>query len=385
MAERGPRRRGAARLGSEKARRRLRRPAFVARLVARPLQITRREAAAQRAVHPRAEPLLRTSIRSSWRSTVWQARARAPVHGEGEPVPDPGARLVPPHLGQVPVRARRHAARCVPMRTPRSIVDEGRCVDRLPGGHAHARPGHLADARQDRRRAAGARPRHPRHPRGALGHAGAHAALRQEDQLRFPRKTGSTSLFGDPVDLSTFARTGRATDPAALQAGDRRHHGGDHAGCSRSFAARRRPPTAGIRPSTARRRRVALSRRSDAARPARRRARRRQLGHHLRRRSSPTAAPTSPSGRAARSSPTRSTRRKRNSDYLPGINLPAGPAATRRWPRRSRDAEQVFLSIPSQTARGRTSRRCAPLARRHRRADRRQPHEGRREAAPACA
>jgi glycerol-3-phosphate dehydrogenase (NAD(P)+) len=44
-------------------------------------------------------------------------------------------------------------------------------------------------------------------------------------------------------------------------------------------------------------------------------------------------------------------RRHRNDDYLPGIALPGGVAATSDLPRALRDAEIVFLSVPSQSLR----------------------------------
>ncbi len=45
------------------------------------------------------------------------------------------------------------------------------------------------------------------------------------------------------------------------------------------------------------------------------------------------------------------TQSKRNSDYLPGINLPRGLWATSRLPEVLDGAEQVYLSVPSQSLR----------------------------------
>jgi glycerol-3-phosphate dehydrogenase (NAD(P)+) len=45
------------------------------------------------------------------------------------------------------------------------------------------------------------------------------------------------------------------------------------------------------------------------------------------------------------------TQSKRNSDYLPGINLPRGLWATPRLPEALEGAEQVYLSVPSQSLR----------------------------------
>src|SRR6478736_10271240 len=110
------------------------------------------------------------------------------------------------------------------------------------------------------------------------------------------------------------------------------------------------PRHAGIRPITARRRRVALSRKGDAARPrvavigagswgttfgkvladggahVTMWARRAELAHEI-------------------------DEAKRNSQYLPGINLPRQMSATHHLSEALEGADQVYLSVPSQTLR----------------------------------
>ena len=74
------------------------------------------------------------------------------------------------------------------------------------------------------------------------------------------------------------------------------------------------------------------------------------------------------------------TQSKRNSDYLPGINLPRGLWSSSRLPEALDGAEQVYLSVPSQSLRENLIDRPRPDPEER---DRRLAHEGRRAAAPA--
>ena len=73
---------------------------------------------------------------------------------------------------------------------------------------------------------------------------------------------------------------------------------------------------------------------------------------------------------------------KRNSEYLPGINLPREMYATHHLSEALEGAEQVYLSIPSQAVR-QNLKAVRPLVAEHRRADR-LADEGRRAPHAAC-
>ena len=75
---------------------------------------------------------------------------------------------------------------------------------------------------------------------------------------------------------------------------------------------------------------------------------------------------------------------KRNSDYLPGINLPREHVARRTTSSEALEgAEQVYLSVPSQALR--ENLKVVRAAPRRTDATDRLAHEGRRDGAPACA
>src|SRR5690606_18336382 len=210
---------------------------------------------------------------------------------------------------------------------------------RLPRGHAHARPRSVAHAGQVGRRASRARGRPAPDPGRALGRAADPAAVRTP-----------AGVPAAPARDLPRRRAHRARGPARPRAREGRHH--------RGF----RPPHAGGRA------------------PARRAARRDAAGGALgslaprpERDGAPVSARVAVLGAGSWGTTfgkilagggarvTMWARRpelareideaKRNSRYLPGINLPRTMRATHDIARALEGADQVYVSVPSKSAR----------------------------------
>ncbi len=182
-------------------------------------------------------------------------------------------------------------------------------------------------------------------------------------------------VIGDPVDVS---------DPAWTRGGAGGAQRGDHPTDERDHraargAARREGSggDAGTPRRTDRRRRVVLTPKTESFRRVR---------------ASPSSAPAAGAPRSARSSPTAARRSrcgrdvaelaqeideaKRNSRYLPGINLPRTMAATHELSDGAR-RRRAGVPLGAEPVAAREPQGAAAAARRQRRQDR-QPDEGRR-------
>ena len=170
----------------------------------------------------------------------------------------------------------------------------------------------------------------------------------------FPRKTIAVKI-GDPVDLSAFR--GRNLDAATLTEATDGDHGQRSPRSLEDLRGEKAPATAlesrRARPEGDRAALKASDAETPVARPpAHRRARRGQLGDHVRedprRRRLRRRAVGAPSRTRARDQRGRSA----TATTCAGINLPRNLRATvPARARRMRGAEQVFVSIPSQTLR----------------------------------
>ena len=210
----------------------------------------------------------------------------------------------------------------------------------LSRGHAHPRSRPLADARQARRGADGAGCRHPDHPGRALGHAAGAAALRQAQPLPAQEDRRQVRRSGRPVRVPGPSRHDRRRSARRPRSSCMRSPR-----CSRTCGARRRRPSAGIRPRSTSRRRALLSQTSASPCSGPGRGARRSP------RSSPTAAPRRCCGRGARSSRARSPSPSATATTCRASICRARCAPARDLEEVLDGAEQVYISVPSQSLR----------------------------------
>ncbi len=305
----------------------------------------------QGAVRARAEPLHSNLDPLVIASSVWKAGRVPRFLAKASLFKVPVLGWILRATGQIPVERGGRAARLTDGSRRRRLVENGSRGHRLPGGHPHPRSRPVADARQDGCGAARARARHPAHPDARTGACSASCPRYGKRISFFPRKDvrGRDRRAGRPLARSRA----RPLEPADARRGDRlvlmkaitraaRGLRGEKAPAERWNPAEHGQTETG---------RLTRSRQGRRPHDAGRGARRRQLGHDVREDPRRRRGATSRSGRAGPSWRARSPRASATATTCRASTCRASCGRRSSIPEALEGAEQVYLSVPSQSLR----------------------------------